>query len=155
LLVAAAVAAVVLLGGAAAAASFGLRGAIIQRVPTLPSPSATAPPGAAGTRLDLGTRYASLAEAERAAGFQALVPSVLGPPDEVWYRPSPGVITLLYRPRSGLPPSGVEGVGALVMEASASVDRTSFAKLAAGDTAVQPVTVNGGPGFWISGAPHA
>jgi hypothetical protein len=83
------------------------------------------------------------------------VPGALGQPDEAWYRASPGVLTLVYRPRPGLPASGEAGVGALVMEAQATVGRNSFVKLAPSGSSVQPVTVNGGQGFWISGAPHA
>jgi hypothetical protein len=157
LLVAAAVAAVALLGGAAAAASLELRGAIVQRVPSLPSPPSPSAgtPGSSSPLLDLGDRYPTLAAAERAAGFRAIVPAALGQPDETWYRPSPGVLTLVYRPRPGLPAAGETGVGALVMEANATVGRESFVKLAPSGSAVQPVTVNGGQGFWISGAPHA
>jgi hypothetical protein len=155
LLLIAAALALALLGGAAAAASLELRGAVIQQVPALPSPPATPPGGGAGEELDLGQRYPSLADAERAAGFKALVPAALGPPDEAWYRPTPGVITLVYHPRPDLPSSGNPRVGALVMEARATVGRSSFLKLAPGGTAVQPVAVNGGQGFWVSGAPHA
>jgi len=154
LLLAAAALALALAGGTAAAAYIELRGATIQQVPALPSPSPTGT-GPLGARLDLGQPYPSLAAAEQAAGFRALVPAGLGQPDEVWYRSSPGVLTLVYRPRPGLPPSSDPAVGALVMEARASVGAPSFAKLAPASTTVQPVTVNGGAGFWISGAPHA
>jgi hypothetical protein len=154
LLLAAAIAVIAVLGGAAAAVSLQVRGAIVQQVPSLPSPSAGTS-GGAGAPLDLGDRYPTLAAAERAAGFRALVPGSLGQPDEAWYRPSPGVLTLVYHPRPGLPASGEAGVGALVMQARATVGRNSFAKLAPGRSSVQPVTVNGGQGFWISGAPHA
>jgi len=148
-----------LAGATAAAALVELRGATIQQVPRLParspSPSTSpAAPGSPGARLDLGRRYASLAEAQAAAGFAARVPAALGTPDEVWYRESPGVITLLYRPRPGLPPSSEPGVGALVMEAGASVSEPSFGKMAPQGARVVPVTVNGGQGFWITGAPH-
>ncbi len=147
--------AIALLGGAAAAASIELRGAVVQKVPSLPSPSPGAGVGTgAGGQLDLGARYPTLAAAERAAGFQALVPAGLGEPDEVWYLPVPGVLTLVYHPRPGLPPTADHEVGALVMEARASVGGPSFGKLAGPDTRIQPVTVNGGQGFWISGAPH-
>ena len=152
LLVAAAIG-LALAGGAAAAASVGLRGALVQRVPRLPSPSPVAP-GPAGSRLVLGDRYASLSAAEAAAGFPALAPASLGPPDEVYYSSDSGVLTLLYLPRPGLPATEDPDVGALVMEARASVDGASFVKLVGPGTRVQPVTVNGGPGFWISGAPH-
>jgi len=153
LLLVAAVLAAALVAGAAAAASIGLRGATIQRVPRVASPS-PGPPGALGTRLDLGDRYGALADAEAAAGFRALVPSSLGQPDEVYYRRSPGVLTLVYHPRPDLPATADPEVGALVMEAADSVDGQSFGKLAGPGTSVRPVTVNGGRGFWISGAEH-
>lgn len=157
LLAAAVLAAVLAAGTVAAAVSPALRGAVIQWVPavTPPSPSPSGSRGQpAGVQLDLGQRYPSVAAAEQAAGFQALVPAALGQPDEVWYRPEPGVITLLYRPRPGLPAGSDPAVGALVMEAQAAIDRPSFGKLVDGRTQVRPVTVNGGPGFWITGAGH-
>lgn len=153
LLLVAAALGLALAGGAAAAASFGLRGAVVQRVPRLPSP-APVPSSQTGLRLDLGARYTSVAAAEAAAGFPALAPASLGPPDEVFYRADSGTLTLLYRPRPGLPGTEDPQVGALVMEARASVDSESFVKLAGPGTRVQPIVVNGGAGFWISGAPH-
>jgi hypothetical protein len=153
-LLAAATLVAVLAGGTAAAAYIGLRGAALQRVPHLP-PSAPVPSGSVGVRLSLGDRYATLADAEAAAGFRALVPASLGTPDQVWYRGTPGVLTLLYRPRPDLRATSDPEVGALVMEARASVDEQSFGKLAGPGTQVQPLEVNGGSGFWISGAPHA
>jgi hypothetical protein len=154
-LLAAAVLVLALAAGSAAAVSVELRGAVLHWVPLLPPPPPSGSPGQpAGARLDLGERYPSLEAAERAAGFHAVVPSALGQPDEVWYRSTPGVITLLYRPRRGLPAGSDPAVGALVMEARASVDRPSFGKLLDERTRVQAVTVNGGPGFWISGAGH-
>lgn len=153
LLVLAAVLGLLVAGGAAVAASIELRGAAVQRVPSLPSPSPVQP-GPVGTRLDLGDRYDSLAGAEAAAGFRALVPTSLGEPGAVYYRRSPGVLTLVYPPRPGLPATADPEVGALVMEAKATVDADSFVKLAGPGTSVHPLGVNGGSGFWISGAPH-
>jgi hypothetical protein len=153
LLLIAAVVAVAVIGGAAAAAYVELRGATIQTVPVLPSPSPTRP-GPIGVRLDLGDQYSSLSAAERAAGFNALVPSALGQPDEIYFRPSPGVLTLVYHPRPGLPATSDPDAGALVMEARAVVTQESFGKVVGPGGKLQPVTVNGGSGFWISGAPH-
>ena len=153
LLLIAAALAFVLAGGAATAVYIELRGATIQTVPTLPSPSPTQS-GPIGIRLDLGTRYASLGSAEQAAGFKALVPTSLGQPDEVYFRRSPDVLTLVYHPRADLTATGDPEVGALVMEARASVDESSFGKVVGPGGRLQPVTVNGGRGFWISGAPH-
>ena len=153
LLLIAAALAIALVAGAAAAAFIELRGAVIQTVPSLPSPSPTAP-GPLGVRLNLGDRYDTLGAAERVAGFKALVPSSLGQPDEVYFRQSQGVLTLVYHPRSGLPATSDPAVGALVMEARAQVDQSSFGKLIGPGANLKPVTVNGGKGFWISGAPH-
>ena len=82
------------------------------------------------------------------------VPAGLGPPDEVYCRRDVGVVTLLYRPRPGLPASSDPGVGALVMEARGQVSRPSFGKLVGPGVSVEEVTVRGESGYWISGAPH-
>jgi hypothetical protein len=144
---------IALLTGAASIAYLELHGATVQKVPLLPSPSPR-PAGPLGTRLELGQRYGSVPEAERSAGFKAIVPAALGQPDEVYVRNGPDVITLVYRTRPDLPATTEPGVGALVMEARATVDSQSFGKLVSPGTQVHPVTVNGGRGFWITGAPH-
>jgi hypothetical protein len=157
LLLAAALAAAVL-GGAVAATFFELRGASIQPVPRLPSvPSPSG--GTTGERLGLGERYATLQEAERAAGFRALVPSALGQPDEAYWRPphgsdEVGVLTLVYRPRPGLPAGSDPEVGALVMEARADLGGNVFVKYQGPGTSVRSVTVNRSTGYWVSGVPH-
>jgi hypothetical protein len=154
----------ILLVAAAIALAFGtqvvvahylqLRGATLQSVPGLPTPSASAlPTGDAGQRYALGQRYRTLTEAGRAAGFTPLVPTALGQPDEVYYRQD-GVITLVYRPRPGLPAAADPQVGALVMEARGKVSQPSFGKLRGPGTGVEEVSVGGEAGFWISGAPH-
>lgn len=153
LLLAAAAVLLALAGGAAAAVSLELRGAVIQRLPSVPSPSPARAGGSAGARLELGDRVPSVAAAGAAARFHVLVPASLGEPDEVWYRADGGVVTLLYRPRPGLAATGDPDVGLLVMEARAS-SPPGFGKLAGPGTSIVPVTVNGGRGFWISGAPH-
>jgi hypothetical protein len=154
----------ILLVAAAIALAFGtqvvvahylqLRGATLQSVPGMPTPSASAlATGDAGQRYALGQRYRTLTEAGRAAGFTPLVPTALGQPDEVYYRQD-GVITLVYRPRPGLPAGADPQVGALVMEARGKVSQPSFGKLRGPGTGVEEVSVGGEAGFWISGAPH-
>src|SRR5262249_37419063 len=150
LLVIAAALGVVLIGGGVGGACIEVGRANVQTVPTLPSPAPTVS-GPIGSRLDLGARYASLAGAERCPCFLALVPTAHGQPDEVYFRSSPDVLTLVYHPRADLPATSDPEVGALVMMARASVDRSSFGKLIAPGARLQPVTVNGGGGFWISG----
>jgi hypothetical protein len=130
-----------------------LRGATLQSVPGPPTPSAL-PTGDAGQRYALGQRYGAVTEAGRVAGFAPLVPAALGQPDEVYYSAGEGVITLVYRPRPGLPAALDPQVGALVMEARGQVSRPSFGKLQGPGTGVEEVSVGGEAGYWISGAPH-
>jgi hypothetical protein len=158
LLLAAALAGALALG-TAVTIYVGLRGVTISRVQSLPptpaSPSASSAGAAAvGTRLKLGSLYPSRAAVQQAAGFRPLVPTSLGEPDQVYYRADAGVVTLLYRPRPGLPATSDPEVGALVMELRASVDQGSFGKMVGAGATIEPVSVHGGRGYWISGAPH-
>ena len=152
LLVAAAIA-LALVTQVAVAQYLELRGATLRSVPALPSPSAL-PPGDVGQRYALGDRYATVGKASQAAGFTPLVPGALGPPDGVYYRPASGAITLLYRPRPGLPATADPEVGALVTEARGQVSNPSFGKLQGPGTSVEEVAIGGDLGYWISGAPH-
>jgi hypothetical protein len=159
LLLAAALAAT-LAGAAAVQAYRGLQGASVSRVPAIssarpPTPSAPSPPSGVAASLALGTRYGSVDEAAAAAGFTPLVPTALGSPDEVYFRPEGRIVTLLYHPRPDLPANSEAAVGALVMEAPAALPDPPFVKAVGRQTSVRPVTVNGGAGYWISGAPHA
>jgi hypothetical protein len=72
----------------------------------------------------------------------------------VYYRQDGGLVTLVYRPRPGLPPSVDPQVGALVMEARGQVSRPSFGKLQGPGTGVEEVAIGPDRGYWISGAPH-
>src|SRR5216110_511398 len=122
----------VMLVAAAIALAFGtqvavahylqLRGATLQTVPALPTPSSTLT-GDIGQRYALGARLASVAEAARAAGFTPLVLTALGQPDEVYYRLYGRVVTLVYHPRPGLPSTADPQVAVLVMEAWRQVSR--------------------------------
>jgi hypothetical protein len=152
LLVAAAVA--LALGTQVAVAEYlQLRGATVQSVPALPSPSAV--PGAdLGHRSDLGDRFDSVGAAAKVAGFAPLVPAALGRPDEVYGRQDVGVVTLVYRPRPGLPATVDPQVGALVIEARGQVSRPSFGKLVQPGVSLEEVAVGGDRGYWVSGAPH-
>lgn len=95
---------------------------------------------------DLGARTSFVA-ATRAAGFEPLVPK--GRPDAVYLaRTDAGVrVTLVYgevsKPRLMLSEFRGTGTAKFVQ------------KLASGGTKVESVTVDGAPGLWLSGAPHA
>lgn len=138
--------AILVLGGGVAAVPqarsavlrwLGIEGVRIQRVPEAPTPTSSA--------LELGERT-TLARG-------TLVPRALGRPDEV-YTDSVRV-TLLYRPQRGLPESAQSGAGALLSQFPGRTDERFVGKLAGPDTTVERVRVEGEPGFWLGGAPHA
>jgi Domain of unknown function (DUF4367) len=138
----------------AVAGWLGLRGEKITVVNTPPPTT----PLALGAGLNLGEEV-TLAEARAAVPFDILVPTPppLGLPDEVYLREGniADQVTLLYRERAGLPKAAFTGAGLLITEFRARID-TEFVlnKLIYMGTAVEPVTVNGERGFWISGEPH-
>jgi hypothetical protein len=91
--------------------------------------------------------------------YRVLVPSQveLGPPDEVYFiePPSGGQVALVYLSRPGYRLDPQTGVSILLTEFRGTVGRDAFGKGLPPNTRLESVTVNGGPGFWIEGAPHA
>ena len=109
----------------------GLRGVRIERVPQLP-------PLPASTGLGLGQRI-PLAHARHAASFTALLPP--GSPAAYLGHDVPGGrISFLVR-------------RALIIEFRGTATPFIF-KIIGPGTRVKPVRVNGGPGVYLSGAPH-
>jgi hypothetical protein len=118
---------------------FHLRGVTIQRVHELPTVS---------VQTGLGTflgEQVSLQEARERAGFEVVVPTELGEPDEVYFQESPpgGMVSFVYGTK--------EDPRALFTQFAARVDEAIFKKIAP-DTKIEPVTVEGQPGFWLEGA---
>lgn len=158
LLLAAALALVVV--GAAFAVRFGLEllsiefGPVPTVAPASPSPAA---PGALGASIGLGEPI-TLEEAGGAAPFDVLVPAALGEADAVYLGGITlrGQVALVYTPRDDLPASGLlGGAGLLVTQNRGEADQALARKLAdTGLATVEPVTVDGAPGVWISGKPH-
>jgi hypothetical protein len=134
------------LGGVAAVPSarsavlrwLGIEGVRIERVPVAPTPAPSA------TGLDLGERTTL------AAG--TLVPSALGRPAAVYEAGER--VTLLYRPRRGLPESEHSGAGALLAQFPGRTNVRFIRKFAGPGTRVEHVRVDGEPGFWIAGEAH-
>lgn len=151
ILLVAAVALVVAIPGSRRAVAdwLGLRGIRVEQPAT---PDALVP---AGTDLDLGVGT-TLVEARRAVDFPVTVPHGFGDPDAVFLarRPAGGRVSLLYAPTGSLPPAGRDDVGMLVTEFTAEVDEAVLGKVLAVDGAFERVTVDGRPGYWISGGPH-
>ena len=119
---------------------FHIQGATVERVPTLPK----VPPGA---QLALGRRV-TLEQAERLAGFRVLLPA-LGKPDDVYYdsQPPGGMISLVYGSK--------EHVHLLVSEFRGVEEPQLIEKQVGEETTIERVLVDGYPGIWVGGAPHA
>ena len=125
---------------------------------TVPAPPSTsAPPsGPDGESLGLGERV-SPAEAAARTGRPLLVPGKLGPPDAVWLDQSipGGAVSLVYRPRAGLPASGQTGTGMVLTAFPGSLEHEIFLKKLVGSgTRVTEVKVGAATGLWAVGGPH-
>jgi hypothetical protein len=107
---------------------------------------------------DLGS-VVSLRQAREAAGINVLVPTIAGMtrPDEVRVAqlPTTDEVALVYRSRTGLPAAGDAGIGMVVAMFKGRLSEGGFVKLLGPGTRVEPTTVQGVPGYWIEGAPHA
>lgn len=125
----------------------GLRGVRIER--------SNRPLQHVGSDLQLG-RVTTLAAARRAVDLPVTVPRGLGTPTVVYIaaQPSGGRVTLLYTPSETLPPAGRDDVGLLITMFRAELDEGVFRKQLGRESTLEPVTVNGRNGFWISGGPH-
>jgi len=128
-----------------------------RTVPHLATPTPL-PPGPLGQRLGLG-RQSTLAQARAAVTWPLLVPTSLRQPDEVYVGPAPdapsgGEVTLVYTARQGIPAAGETGVGVLITESRGAINSEFFGKIIGPGTTIEPVTVAGSSGYWISGAPH-
>lgn len=106
-----------------------------------------------GFPLDLG-RQVSFGAAERAAGFNLVVPTRLGAPDEVWLDSSSGngLVSFLYRHRADLRAASATGVGALFTQVEAGIAEEPFAtKFAEPNTRIEAVDLGTGRALWIEG----
>jgi hypothetical protein len=124
----------------------GLRDVKVHRVP--------APPPGTRPELedDLGA-VVPLAEAQRRAGFKALLPAALGAPDRV--RVSGQRISLLYAARTGLPKLDGVDAGLILTQSRGGIPGGYLEKLVFTGTDVSRVDVGGHRGAYISGGPHA
>ena len=111
---------------------FGIDGASVERVPTLPDvPTRTTPVG----------ERVSLAEARRRVGFEILAP-----------RSQPEQVYLSERVPGGVVSFTTDD--ATVTQLRASIEREYLRKLTTEGTRVERVQVGGDPGLWLVGRPH-
>lgn len=137
--------------GGAAREFLHLRGIDIFPVPSVPTAVPSLPIALPGERT-------TLADARSRVRFVLRVPAApeLGAPDDVFVETAGASdrVTLVYRERAGVPVSKEAGVSALVVEFRGAVDEILLGKATGPGTRVEAVTVNGGRGFWLEGAPH-
>lgn len=119
------------------------------------TPEPTATPLPLGQRLHLGQQM-TLAGARQRVSFPIALPARLGAPDAIYVDTGTpgGAVTLVYRPRTGLPVTNETGVGMLLGEFQGSTEQVFISKMAGPGTTIAPVTVDGQPGFWLTGQPH-
>ena len=108
-------------------------------------------------------RAATLDEALDQLGYRPLLPSgeSLEDPDGIYLNPLPGttVLTIVYRPRPGVPESAVPGVGALLTQFEGDterglVEKGIFTKGTGQAGTLEAVDIAGHRGFWIEGDAH-
>jgi hypothetical protein len=157
-----ALAALLILAAIAGAVGLGLPGLriIFGDVPSPPpvasptaSGSASASPSPLGSGLGLGTAL-PLADAEARAGFDLILPAdpAIGPPDVAYAMGRR--VNLVWASGPALPDSDVDGIGLLISEFQGRVDPGFYNKIVDSGSKLTRVTVDGSPGWWISGAPH-
>ena len=107
----------------------------------------------------LGEPAATLHDAAETAGFAPIVPARLGAPEGIWTAPGSkggqgSRIVLAWRATPALP--SIEGLpwGAVLMEFRGEADLAAKRVFEESLGGFRPVAVEGGEGFWITGA-HA
>jgi hypothetical protein len=154
-----ALAALLILAAVVGAVGLGLPGLriIFGDVPS-PRPTSTAatspsPLAPVGSSLGLGTAL-PLAEVERVAGFDVVLPAdpAMGPPDAS-YVAQGGRVALVWASDDALA-EVARGVGLVLNEFRGTVDEGYYMKIVDSGTRLTRVTVDGSPGYWISGPPH-
>jgi hypothetical protein len=150
------------LAAIAGAVGLGLPGLrlILGEPPVSPppsvAPSRTAPPGPVGSSLRLGELYA-LDEVEALTGIPVQLPGdpAIGPPDAVYVdRVRDNQVAFVWAASESLPATREPGIGLILMRFEGRVDDGFRQKLIGEGTTVEPVTVDGRRGFWVSGEAH-
>lgn len=114
----------------------------------------TPPP--AGSDLVLGAPM-PVVEATAADRPRVLVPATLPAPDTAYRGGSTAdpVVTLAWRADPGAPTlTGSTDLALVVMAVPGDVEEAFLSKVLGPGTTIEPVTVGGDRGWWISGAPH-
>jgi hypothetical protein len=141
--------AVVALAGVATALGYRLPGLDIVFVDTVP----TAPP--AGTSLDLGSPI-PIGEALAGERPRVLLPAALPAPDTAWVAGAGDrrIVTLAWRAEPGQPTLENSDLSLVLMAVPGTSDGGFLVKGLGDETSVDDVSIDGEPGWWISGDVH-
>jgi hypothetical protein len=118
------------------------------------APSRTPPPGPLGNRLGLGDLVA-LDQVEGLTGIPPALPTdpAIGTPAAVYIDPELGNQVAYVWPSSEVLPETTEpGIGLILMRFDGVFDDGYRQKLIGDGATIEPVSIDGGRGFWISGA---
>lgn len=98
----------------------------------------------------------TLARAQASVDFPLRRPESLAPPDSIQIASWGGgkQVVMVWNASSQLPELFETGVGLLIVQFEATVNEELLTKNATEATLVEHVTVQGFPGFFLSGAPH-
>ncbi len=154
LLVLAAVAGAAILGLPGLRISFGDPGSPPPIATAGPTTSAAPDPPGTGMYLGMPTTLSAAADA---LGQPVRLPDdpAIGPPDAVWVDRTKGdAVAAVWAPSDALPATLDPDVGLVLMTFDGTFDRGFFQKITDAGTTVEPVSVDGQSGFWISGDPH-
>ena len=150
------------LAAIAGAVGLGLPGLrlILGEPPASPppsvAPSRTPPPGPVGSSLRLGQSYA-LDEVEALTGIPVRLPTdpAIGPPDAIYVdRGRDDQVAFVWAASDALPETREPGIGLILMRFDGRIDDGFRQKLIGAGTSVEPVSVDGNRGFWVSGEAH-
>lgn len=149
-LLAAAIATLVLAGATLGAAALGIGPLRILFVEAIPS--VNVPGGPLAARLALG---AATSLDDPAISVPVLRPGSVGPADEVYRSTDGRRVSQVWAATGPLPDISESEIGLLVMALSGELEPGLVDKLVTEyDVAVEPVTVRGLAGYWISGERH-
>lgn len=146
----------------------GLSNVEIIVVTAVPPPTIAPTP----TASPIGTATADSRSARAALGAETTLPEaqarllfMVGVPDLPDYRtpdaiylgqpPVSGRVTLVYTARPGLPAIAGTDIGLLVQEFRGGLGGGLFQKGVPASSHIEPVTINGVPGYWIEGGLRA
>lgn len=148
-----AVAGLLTMAGVAGAIGLGIGAIQIRFADGTPLPT----PGGSVANRGFGSET-TLGAAQSAVPFAIRLPTepALGSPDAVFLSnvPQGGTVTLAWGERPGFPADDA-GNGLVMTQFSADIGPEAFEKMVTQGTRVEPVQVNGQPGWWVEGGTHA